>query len=106
MNEKSFYETLGKSPWYHVGLASIFCAGLLLLFVDKVPKIDSEHFLPAIIMFGLGFLLLGYIEGSIFRKNFNREGDEKTKHPYKQFFAANIIWFIVFCGYLFYRGVL
>ncbi len=103
---ESVFEILGKSRWYHIGFASFFSASLLLLFIDKVPKTVSEYFLPALIVFGLGFVLLGYAEGSIFYKNFNREGDEKTKHPYRRLLAVNIIWFISFCVYLFYRGVL
>ena len=106
MSQQTFYEALGKSNWNHIGMASIFCAGLLLLFIDKVPKTLSEHLLPALIVFGLGFILIGYIEGSIYRKQFNREGDEKRKHPYMLFFTLNSAWFLNFIIYLFWRNVL
>ena len=100
------FKSLGKSIWHHVGLASIFCAGLLLLFVDKLPKPLSEHLLPALIVAGIGWVFLGYIEGTIFRKNFSQSGTEKTEHPYIRFFLASGIWFVLLIAYLFWRGVL
>jgi hypothetical protein len=106
MNTTSIFDQLGKSGWNHIGLASLFSASTLLLFIDKAPKSISEYLLPALIVFGLGFIVLGYIEGSIFRKNFDKEGSEKTKHPYKTLFLLNIIWFLLFVAYLFYRKVL
>ena len=106
MSDSSFYNNLGKSGWNYVGLAAIFSASLLLLFIDKVPSNIGEHLLPALIVFGLGFILLGYIEGTIFRKNLDRDGSEKTKHPYTLLFTANVVWFCAFVIYLFYRGVL
>jgi len=106
MSDDSFYGFLAKSIWNHVGLAYIFCAGLILLFVDKVPQAIKEHLLPALIVFGLGFIFIGYIEGSIFRKNFDREGSEKRLHPYKRLFFINLAWFSIFIAYLFYRNVL
>jgi len=101
-----FFGTLGKSNWYHVGLSAIFGASILLLFVDKLPKPLAENLLPALIVFGIGSTLLGYIEGTIFRKNFSKDGDEKTKHPYGLFFTLSILWFIGFIAYLFWRKVL
>lgn len=106
MDTKSIFDHLGKSGWNHIGLASLFSASTLLLFVDKVPKSISNNLLPALIVFGLGFIVLGYIEGTIYRKNFGMDGNEKKKHPYKSFFALNLIWFFLFVAYLVYRKVL
>jgi hypothetical protein len=106
MSATSFFDQLGRSSWNHIGLASLFFASTLLLFIDKVPKRISENLLPALVVFGLGFIVLGYIEGSIFRKNFDREGTEKKKHPYNTFFMLNVVWFFLFVIYLFYRKVL
>ena len=71
-----------------------------------MPKSISENLIPALVVFGLGFILVGYVEGTIYRSNINRKEDEKKPHPYKQLFMANIIWFLLFVVYLFYRGVL
>jgi len=89
------FQSLGKSIWHHVGLASIFCAGLLLLFVEKLPEALADHLLPALMIAGIGWVFLGYIEGTIYRINFSQGGDEKTKHPYIKCFLAAGIWFVL-----------
>jgi len=106
MNNQSFFDQLSKSGWNQIGLASIFCANVLLLFISDVPENVGKYLLPALMVFGLGFIVLGYIEGTVYRKNFDQVGSAKLKHPYRRFFAANSIWFILFVIYLFYRGIL
>jgi hypothetical protein len=103
---ESVWANLGNRPWYALGVAVGLWAGLLLLFVDKLPSKLSEYLLPGVVVYGLGVFVLGYIESSIYRKLSNRDGSEKTKFPVRRMIALHALWFGCFLAYLLYRVVL
>jgi hypothetical protein len=88
---ESVWANLVERPWYALGVAVGLWAGLLLLFVDKLPSKLSEYLLPGVVVYGLGVFVLGYIESSIFRKLFDRDGSEKSKFPLRRMIALHAL---------------
>lgn len=100
-------ENFSKPGWNQLGICSFFCAFIILLFVDKVPKSVSEHLLPSLIVFGIGFSFIGYVEGTLYRWTFGDDDKKKEVEKLnKWFFLANFLWFALFIIYLFFRDVL
>lgn len=105
---KQFVRSYVYAPF--LGTSSLF--GLMLLFCRDLDSIIQTILLPAIAVYIIGTLLLGYVCSELDRINCVRAAKNKETPGPQPWYVTRIIWFLhviwflLLVKYLFWKSVL
>ncbi|HUT31177.1 MAG TPA: hypothetical protein VMX13_15385 [Sedimentisphaerales bacterium] len=112
MNNESLLKQFVRSYVYAPFLGTAFVFGLMLLFYRDLHPTIQTILLPAIAVYMIGTLLLGYVYSELDRINCVRAAKNNEKPAPQPWYVTGIIWalhgiwFLLLVIYLFRKTVL
>ena len=86
-----------NSNWHSVFVANALVLGLLLLFYEKFPEPIKTGLIPPLVIYTLGSIIIGNIQGVVFRANFD---NKNFKEPIWIYSVLYVAWFVSFAAYV------
>jgi hypothetical protein len=112
MNNENMLKQFVRSYVYAPFLGTGFVFGLMLLFYRDLDSTSQSILVPAIAVYMIGTLLLGYLYSELDRINCvtaakrNEKPGPQPRYVTWIFRLVHIIWFLLLITYLFSKNVL
>jgi hypothetical protein len=96
---------------YHLTVLSGFVLGFLLLFIKELPTYVRDFILPALVVYTIGTALIGYIQILLTASaNTKAQADDQKPRGIKESHLkaviwTQVVWFLVFVGFLIWRAI-
>jgi hypothetical protein len=108
--KQGIFTALIKMPRFAPALFSIFIFGILLLFLNELPKNMKAYTIPSLLIYSIGAVLIGTFHRfiALHYEVSGSENNEKTiPVPWRVFlYLSQLLWVVAFVYYNCWRSVL